>query len=173
MRSILSTICLLFFLIQIAEAQMNESFSDRLFFGGNFGAGFSKDVVSLDISPIIGYRFTERFQAGPGLIYQYYKFFDLSTNNYGGKIFARYFLIPNAFAHTEIENLNLKFFEIDGAGKLTSTRRNVQSVFIGGGYRQMLGRIGGLDLLLLYNINENRFSPYQNPLIRIGFVSGF
>ncbi len=161
------------FQLQNSFAQKGEPFVDRLFFGGNFGASFSSEFTSVDISPIIGYRFTEKFQAGPGIIYQYLSFQNLSTNNYGAKIFARYFLLPNIYAQTELENLNLKFFERDPTGKIVGNRRNVQSLFIGGGYRQMIGRLGGIDFQLLYNINQNRFSPYQNPLIRIGFVSGF
>jgi hypothetical protein len=51
-------------------------------------------------------------------------------------------------------------------------RTNVFGLYVGGGYRQPLGENSSLNILLLYNLNQDRNSPYQNPIVRIGFGFG-
>ena len=89
---------------------------------------------------------------------------------YGGSVFARYNILENLFAYTEYEILNLD--APDPLNPYRLRRTNVTSVFVGGGYRQMLGNNSSLNLMLLYNLNESTNSPYQNPIIRIGFGFG-
>ncbi len=159
-------------------AQDTRPFKDRLYFGGNFGVSFGSTgrerLTTLDISPVVGYKFTDRFMAGPGLVYQYVNYQDkllkinLNFNNYGAKVFGRYRITESLFAHTELEELSREFFEDN-----TSKRVNVFSFLVGGGYRQMLGSNSSIDLLVLFNLNDNRFSPYPNPIIRAGFGIGF
>ena len=76
-------------------------------------------------------------------------------------------IIENLFAHAEVEVLNMEVPEI-----YRYVRKNVTSVFLGGGYRQMLGERASVNILFLYNVNESRYSPYRNPVLRIGFGIG-
>ena len=64
--------------------QDKPSFKDRLFFGGGFGLTVGS-VTHVDISPMVGYRITDRFSAGIGLSYQYYKYpaYNIKTSIYG------------------------------------------------------------------------------------------
>src|SRR5688572_11858407 len=77
------------------EAQYSENFSDRLFFGGNFGLQFGS-YTYVDISPMVGYKITERLAAGVGATYIYYSVDDhvynlnYKTHIYGGSIFSRF-----------------------------------------------------------------------------------
>jgi hypothetical protein len=181
-RRLLATL-LLGFLATLLNAQpapqplpavgAGERFRDRLFFGGNFGLQFGTQTI-IEVAPIVGYRLTDRLAAGVGGKYIYYRFrsapFEYSTNMYGGSVFARYNILENLFAYTEYEILNLD--APDPLNPYALRRTNVTSVFVGGGYRQLLGTRSSLNLMLLYNLNESTNSPYQNPILRIGFGFG-
>jgi len=156
------------------SASSGGSFKDNLFFGGSLGLQFGSQTY-VELAPIIGYSITERLAAGLGIKYIYYHFkdeyynYNYSTNIYGGGPFLRYFVLEGLFLHTEVEVLNM---EVPDPYYIKYTRENITSVFVGGGYRQMMGARSALDLLLLFNVNENRNSPYVNPILRIGFGFG-
>lgn len=168
------------------SAQESSAFAiDRFYFGGNFGFGASSGTgyssTYLNISPIVGYKFTDRIIAGPGFIYQSFvtkvksPSFTIRSQDYGWKLFGRYFILENIFAHVEPEWLSMEYWDgsIDASNKPVTNRINVFSMFVGGGYRQMIGENTGIDLLFLYNINDNIYSPYSNPILRLGFGLGF
>ncbi|MBK9045856.1 MAG: hypothetical protein IPL74_03855 [Bacteroidetes bacterium] len=46
-------------------------------------------------------------------------------------------------------------------------------MLVGGGYAQEIGANASLVLMLLWNLTEEQYSPYQNPIIRIGINAGF
>lgn len=145
----------------------DKSFSDRVFFGGNLGLQFGT-YTFIDVSPLVGYEITEKLSAGVGFTYLYYKdrIYDYSTNIYGGRVFTRYNIIENFFAHGEYEILNLETFD------LIDKRMNITNILVGGGYRQHIGGRTYFNLLVLWNINESAYSPYQNPIIRGGISFG-
>jgi len=152
-----------------------EKSLNRFFWGGNLGFGASSDVVQIDLSPLIGYNITEKFAAGMGVTYQYYKdsrFINvkIETNIYGGRCFLRYFVWNDIFIHAEYELLSLesKYFNPNYTNA-NNDRFFVNSIFLGGGYRMMIGESASINLLLLWNINESSTSPYTNPVLRIGF----
>ena len=143
---------------------------EKVFVGGNMGLQFGR-VTFVDVSPLVGYRVTERFSAGIGFTYQYYKYNDkiysFETNVYGGRVFGRYFFTDNFFAHSEYEVLNLEAFD------LTPPQRvNVESLLVGGGLMQRFGSNSGITAMILYNFTESYYTPYRNPIIRVGMVFG-
>lgn len=154
--------------------QSGETFWDKVYFGGNFGLQFGNQTL-VDINPLVGYRLTEKLSVGFSATYIYYHItdsyyqLDYSTNIYGGSIFTRYYLLENIFAHVEGEVLNL---EVPDYFRNRFVRENIFGFYVGGGYRQPLGDRSSLNILLLYNLNEDRNSPYQNPIIRVGFGFG-
>jgi len=118
---------------------------------------------------------------------------DLKNNIYGGSVFARYFLtgigipvIENMFLHAEVEPL---IFSNDyklvnpNQGDFRDAYYNyyikeneqvtITSYFLGGGLRQMITDRSYLYIEVLWNFNEELYSPYSNPRIRIGFAAGF
>jgi len=147
-----------------------QNFLDKVYFGGNFGLQFGT-VTFIDISPLAGYRFTEKFSAGLGVTYQYYhykdRFYDLETNVYGGRIFGRYLFTEYLFGHAEYEFLNLEAFDF-----FPPRRVDVISILAGGGYLQRFGRNSAIVAMILYNFTESAYTPYQNPIIRIGVNIG-
>ncbi len=147
-----------------------SDFWDKFYTGGNLGVQFGT-VTFIDISPLIGYKITDRISAGVGATYQYYQYhdksYDLKTNVYGGRVFGRYFFTDNIFAHAEYEYLNLEAFDF-----YPRRRVDVGSLMAGGGYVQHFGEHSGIVAMILYNFTESVYTPYQNPIIRIGVNFG-
>jgi hypothetical protein len=148
-----------------------ERIIDNMFFGGNMGLQFGK-VTFFELSPLVGYNFTEKIAAGVGITYQYYRYkdktYEMETNVYGARVFGRYFFTDNLFGHVEYEHLNLEAFDF-----YPSRRVDVGSFLAGGGYFQRFNRNSGLVVMLLYNFTESVYTPYQNPIIRVGVNVGF
>lgn len=145
---------------------------DRVVMGGSFGAQFG-NITLVDLSPTIGYRFTDNLIAGFGVRYIYYeeRIFSntFKTNVYGGNIFSQYSFLENLLAHVEVEALNLEDISVF----TRETRRIwINSVFVGGGYQAPIGGNSFVNLLLLFNLTETENSPYSNPILRINFGFG-
>lgn len=181
-------VLLLVLSFSLLQAQWEEKppLRDRIFFGGNFGLQFGT-VTNIEISPLAGIYLTPRLAVGPGIKYEYFKsdypgFVPYETHIYGGTAFARYMAIKDLseaiglglnfgiFGHVEYEILSLesKYFEI-GAPPDAEGRFFLNSILIGGGVFQPIGRRGGFLFMVLWNLNETASSPYSNPIFRIGF----
>ena len=161
--------------------------SDRIFFGGGLGLQFG-DVTLIDISPMVGYRITDKLAAGVTLTYKYYKYknypyysnspsYDLKANIYGGSLFSRYFLFENLFAQAEFEYLLYSFDDYNRNSGSSSYTKSVKTIdlpsfFLGGGYRQPIGGRTFFTITVLYNFSESPYSPYSNPIIRAGISIG-
>ncbi|MFM2206874.1 MAG: hypothetical protein RL213_849 [Bacteroidota bacterium] len=145
------------------------SLKDRIYFGGNFGLQFGTQTV-IDINPICGYRLTPKFSAGIGVKYLYYRYKDryqmYETDIYGGSVFGRYEVTQSIFAYSEYELINLAVFDP------YERRIDIGSMFVGGGYSQRLGGRSSIYLMVLFNLNESSYSPYDNPVFRMGVGIG-
>lgn len=145
-------------------------FWDKVYVGGNIGLQFGT-VTFIEVSPLAGYKFTEDFSAGVGITYQYYRykdnFYDFETNVYGARVFGRYLFTDNLFGHVEYEHLSLEAFDF-----FPRRRVEVGSLLAGGGYMQRLGANSAIVAMILYNFTESVYTPYQNPIIRIGVNIG-
>jgi len=161
-------------------------FNQRLVFGGGFGMQFG-NVTLLDLSPSIGYRVTDQLTLGTGISYKYNhikdytldlnsgKWYDYNSNVFGGSIWSRYYLLQNIFAHAEIEQLRINYKYTSFSSTTPTNIKSgvdVTSVLVGGGYRQPLGGHVFFNILILFNLNETEFSPYNNPIIRAGVSVG-
>ncbi|CAN5913250.1 hypothetical protein BH11BAC7_BH11BAC7_23150 [soil metagenome] len=148
------------------------SLKDHLVYGGNFGLNFG-NVTSISVSPMIGYKVTDKFTPGIGLTYNYLRFNYQGYRSdpihiYGGSIWARYYILENIFLHGEYEALNAEWDPYVHPGY----RYNLNSALIGGGYRQSFGNLASY-VLVLYNVTYTEDSPYPSPLIiRVGFGFG-
>ncbi len=167
----------------ISKAQ--RSFDSKFFTGGNLGLQIGT-VTLIDVSPIIGYRLTEDIDIGVGLTYKYYNnknylqyfnnYYGVESNIYGGSLFARYHITEAIFAHVEVEDLEYSFNDyIIYPTSLVTQKKTVEvpGIFVGIGYRQKLGENSYLTIMLLYNLNETHYSPYTNPLLKVGYTIGF
>lgn len=144
---------------------------DRMFFGGNLGLQFGT-VTFVDISPLAGVMLTPRLSTGLGITYQYYddnRFYGSNGSSYGGRVFGRYNVLPNIFAHMEYENINWKTYNLVAED---FRRTWSDALFVGGGYFAPFGRRGGANFSVLYNLLYDRTTSYYNEpyVIRVGFV---
>jgi len=148
----------------------------NVFFGGNLQLQFGTQTV-VNVSPMVGYKFTERLHAGVGGTYLYTSDsrYNYSRTIYGGNIFGRYILHPNFFGQAEIEALNLSDLIIyTDPATLTITVKEgkrywADSYLIGLGYRMPMGERASANIMIMWNLNQNSKSPYENPIMRIGF----
>lgn len=149
---------------------------DRIVFGGGLALQFGNATL-IDISPIIGYKLTDRLIIGTGLTYKYNYIKDYyyapatnyQSNTFGGSIWGRYYVLENFFAHTEVEQLHTSYSLTPNGG---SEAIDITSVLIGGGYRQRISQRVSFNIMVLYNLNDSPFSPYSNPIIRAGINVG-
>ncbi len=172
-------------LAQISRSASPDPVSDqgfdpsRLVFGGNFWAQFGNNTF-VDISPLVGYRITDRLTAGAGLTYIYSKrqyllptggTFTQKNSWYGGRLYARYTVFNNVFIHGEYEILNFEYFD---NLTLETDRIWFGSPIVGAGYLMPTGSRGAFMISALYVLNaDNPRSPYyySSPFqFRVGFV---
>jgi hypothetical protein len=154
----------------------------RMSFGGYLGAQFGT-VTMIDVSPIVGYDLTEKFQLGVGGTFQYYRYKDpnysayqYKSTAYGANLYGRYFIWNELFAHVEYAPLYVNYYDFfdDGSGNpiMTQDATWVHDFLVGGGYRQWIGNTAFITIMMLWNVNESYYSPYRNPIIKIGVGAG-
>lgn len=138
------------------------------FVGGMLGGSFSDNGGSFEVSPLVGYKVTPDFHVGTRLTYIYSKYYGKSFNDYGASLFARHRFLNFLFAHVEYEVLSVEYINLN----YENERRTINSLFVGGGLFQSMGGRGFATIAILYNLLETQYSPYSNPVIRIGFGVG-
>jgi hypothetical protein len=151
--------------------------------GGNIGLQFGT-VTYIDISPIVGYYITPRLLTGVGLTYQYFNdsySTGYSTHIFGGRTFTNYALVEHIgrnlriksditiFVHAEYEALNIGR-DFTKAKNVGATKRFwLNGILLGGGIRKPIGKRSSFNFAVLYNILADSRTPYDNPIVRIGF----
>ena len=158
---------------QSEPPKVKKPFKERLVFGGGATVNFYNGQTILGLSPIVGYKVTQRYIAGLGLSYLYISADQYRANNYAASVFNRFSVIEEIFLHAEFEY---------GTSRITIDRLNGEEKFsveypallVGGGYRQSGGGNIGISFTVLYDILQDRNSPYQQGLIyRGGIFVGF
>lgn len=154
-----------------SKPPVEKSFSDRLFSGGGLGLSFGT-ITQINVSPMIGYEITEKWAAGLGGTYIYYRDnrYDASTNILGGRLFSQYYITESILLHSEYELISFEDYLNEG-------RINVKSLLGGAGYRSRVGGNSFIYILALYNFgNPFGTNPpgyfISNPVLRMGFSFG-
>ena len=163
---------------------------DKLILGGSLNGFFGNGYVNAGISPIVGYRITDRLSAGVGLGYQFYQQPQADPTNSDHILYAyeniiypsiwgRYFFYRNFFtdATLEYDFINVKqpaynvFTNVEGTQKFNATNT---CLLLGIGVKQPLG--GRLFVYgeMIYDVLQGKYSPYPQgaPDLRIGFGVG-
>jgi hypothetical protein len=166
--------CSLFviFMFNFTFAQKEKvKLNDRHYIGGSLGLQFGS-VVNININPHYGFYIANRFSAGLGGSYQYYKnsFYNppFKLNIYGGSAFCRFDIIDELFLQAEYE---LLYYETDIYSPMRQNEKIYAEGVLGGlGYRQFVSSesFNNVYIMLLYNFNETQFTPYSNPVLRFG-----
>jgi hypothetical protein len=151
-----------------------NKFTDKLYWGGNFGLSFGT-YTYIQIAPVVSYAVNDNFYVGTGMDYTYFKDSRNSfLNTYEGsiwapKVFARYF-VGDFFGHVEFQQIYYKnVYNIVNPNEMVSESH----YYAGGGYRSWVGNNSFMFVMLLFDLERSDFYFGDNPLIQIGFSSGF
>jgi len=161
-----------------SDKQSASSFDKRkLFFGGNIGMSFG-DYTLVDISPQVGYAFSQYFSAGAGVSFTY-----LNKENYNYE-FTRTYLGMNVFANA----YPMKYIALSlqpgvdymwasdtyANGAKITLNKAIPTFVVGAGVRIPVGNTGGMIMMLKYDLVQNEHSPYGNTVFySVGYVIGF
>ncbi len=144
---------------------------ERVFVGGFVGLSFGTFTL-VSIHGHGGFRLTNRLSAGIGANYQYANDSFMggesySTHTYGFGAFARFSLVSDLFLHGELERLNVESrvpFVLDPRPPRTTENNPL----LGLGYGLRISEKARLNVLLLYNFNNQSQVYFDNPFIRVG-----
>jgi hypothetical protein len=155
----------------VAEA---ASSPQKVYYGMTLGMNFG-DYFRISVQPMIGYTFTPKLSGGLKFAYEYIedKRYDVTYtgSNYGGSVFARYRVIPQAYLHTEFAYMSY------GAQTYanTSERFGVPFLLVGGGLVQRVGSSVSMYAEVLVDVLQDDKSPYEDwtPWVSVGASVGF
>lgn len=162
------------------EETASPPFRDRLFYGGNVGLTLGT-ITDVQISPVVGYWLLPRIAVAIGPTYRYYKYQYDKTSIYGGKTYIQIVLIEDInsvlpvgvhtgiFIQAEDELLSLKTSYWKYPPYL-SDRFYVNTVLLGGGISQQVGRRSTIDFAILWPLNDSSYEIYSKPEIRVSFI---
>lgn len=152
---------------------------ERMFFGGSFGLQFGT-LTNIQVSPIVGLWVLPRLALAAGPSFTYYKYYDDKTTMYGGKGYAQFVLLRDLnnvlpvgihtgiFVHLEDEVLSLESADWQNP-PYASDRFTVNTLLLGGGLSQQLGRRSSMNIMILWALQDSGYAIYDYPEIRISF----
>ncbi|HMG94592.1 MAG TPA: hypothetical protein VK589_31250 [Chryseolinea sp.] len=179
---IMFTLCGTLVFAQWGEEQLSDKpdWKERIFTGGGIGGSFGSYYDYISVSPLVGYRITQKLAGGVQFQYRYthYKTYtpDFSTNDFGVSPFLRFSIFGPLFLHAEYEYLSYQY-PISAQGD--KARKGFNSFMAGGGFFQPVGRHAGIYAVALYNFSykdptSSDFYPYNSPwILRVGITAGF
>ncbi|MEM9895952.1 MAG: hypothetical protein AAF789_06245, partial [Bacteroidota bacterium] len=127
MKKVLTVLLLLVLFSSIAQKRRPGNLLDRFYIAPGVGFNLTtEDFLSISASPQVGYKITDAYSAGIGIIYQYVRFNDLTFNNYGWSVFNRLNVTDQFFLYGEFERLN---YEFNLPPSLETDRANYNSIF--------------------------------------------
>jgi hypothetical protein len=154
---------------------------ERIFFGGSFGLQLGT-YTSIEINPVVGIWLLPRLAVAAGPGYEYMKYQNISTSIFSARGYLQFAVLKDIdkfiplgvhssiIFHAEDELLNLD----SDYWQTNVTRREdrffVNSLLVGGGLSQQIGRRGSFNILVLWVITDSGYDIYNNPEIRIGFT---
>jgi hypothetical protein len=160
-----------------------QRFSERLVFGGDIGLSFGS-ITYIKLAPVVGYRLTDRLTAGVGPIYIYenYRNYNLETSTYGGKAVVSFTIIHGSnlpvnlglgdivlHAENEVINIEPLYYNPYTFDYFFGNRLWIDDVLLGGGLSQSIGGKFGVSIFILWDVTQNKYSPYSNPIFKFGF----
>ena len=191
MKYLLKLNLLAFFLISFSEVAITQNtaersdrdtdFSGKFWYGGGLGLGLTGSTFKIGLSPMIGYKITQRFSTGVRIPLEYTHFklgnpdgnaLSFSNLDFGIGAFSRYKIFQNIFSHAEYQHLWLEqpvtsggslLLDPSDSHSILSEKLGENQVNLGLGYTSGRGNLG-YEISLLYNVLEGPNSlqtPWQ------------
>jgi hypothetical protein len=134
--------------------------TNRLIFGGEIGLSFGT-ITYIKLAPLVGYRD-----------------YHLETSTYGAKVVVSFTVLkasdlPKGLSlgdiavHVENEFLNVAVY--DPYYTQFTDRVWIDNLLVGAGIVQSLGGRFGISVFILWDVTQNIYSPYSNPILKFGF----
>lgn len=156
-----------------------SSIKDRFYVGGWLGAAFGDVVSSAQVAPEVGFIVVPKFHLGGSLVYRYRKDKrfepDLSTTQWGGALYGRYFVYSPIFLQAGVEQISWEFPVSTPEGDLSVIDADHTAVLVGPGFALPLGPKVASYMTFLYDVNYDSSgpNPYDRPwMIRVGVGIG-
>jgi hypothetical protein len=155
-------------------------FRERLFFGGSFGLQFGT-ITDIEVSPLAGLWVLPRLAVAVGPKYRFYKDPVDRTSIYGGRAYTQLVVIQDLnniipvglhlglFLHAEDELLSLQSSFWNNT-HVTTDRFTINTVLVGAGISQPMGRRASLNMMALWALNDSLYGLYSSPEIRVTFI---
>jgi hypothetical protein len=158
------------------KAERFAAFREKIFFGGNFNVFFTTNASVVSLNPSVGYKITDKFHAGTGMMFSYYSssFAGQRFNSlfYGPHVFARYFISEGIYFQAQYDRL---YQPLINYSQGTVEQGWMDYYLAGAGIRRRFSSRAFWVASIMYNFNykANQPSAYINPLIQFGIFSGF
>jgi hypothetical protein len=158
---------------------------NKWYYGGTVGFNFWSDYFYLSVNPLVGYNVSQQFSVGGKIQYAYINdkrnnYADVTSHNYGASIFSRYRPIQPIYLHAEFEygsyeEHTIYYYPLTQKTKIESKRNWVPFLYLGGGYVQQLSPNASVYVEVLFDVIQDKNSPYENwdPIISVGGGIGF
>lgn len=155
----------------VKKAPQRSSFDpSRLEFGGSLGLQFG-DYTTVNISPEIGYRFTNYLSAGIGIGYTYASEdrYNLEIKEHYGSFNVYGTLYPTSFLIFSVRpEMSRVWQTVKYRDYSVSDSKFVPSVVVGGGVR-----LGPMVVQIKYDVVQDDYSPYGNRIFySVGYTIG-
>ncbi len=147
--------------------------------GGFVNAGFSSDLIVIDLSPIVTYRPVQWFEVGAGFLYQYINLLNYypapysefnKYHTFGGRVFPRAYVWKGLFVQPEYMLISGEVVVLDYLGyPVDKFRKTFHNLFAGGGYNFEISDRTSLTMLISVNLTTNDLMPYRRPIYSFGF----
>lgn len=152
---------------QKRSSLQGESFWKRLVIGGNFNLT-ETNPVSIDFSPVLGWKFNKLFELGVTGTYRARFGADKSGINtfesedvYGYSAYANHMAFKNFFGYIEFENIS----QVTGTDE-DKSRDWHQNLLVGIGQKFMVAKFLEMQAIISYNfLHDNRDGVYNSPVV--------
>ena len=151
------------------DSKQKPSWKDKVVTGGDVIVSISTGATQLGLSPILGYRITDRYTAGIGVTYIYGSFPSFTVQQFGGRIFNRFMVLEELFLQAELEQSR---YTIDYELQRQRETLSFPALLLGGGYRNSIGGNSSVSIMVLYDVLQDPRSIYNGPIIRGGVNIG-
>ena len=141
------------------------SFKKHLRFGGSVQASFGNNYTTIGVAPSVLYDFYNGFYAGLGASYYHSKskYYDYTSNVYGGSVIALYNLLKVIQLSAEFEQLKVNYSQ----GRFDDSYW-VSGLYAGIAYRSRNISIG-IRYDLLFDDKKSFYGDAISPVVRIYF----
>lgn len=169
----------------------NRRFRDKIFFGGSIGLMIG-EVTRIDVLPVVGMWVLPEWSLGVAGRYSYHRqragVIGAAANVYQTHIwgvsgFTQILPIPDfhkAFGvdirggiifHGEYEGMYLDRSIADPFSEEESGKGWINMYLLGGGWHQIIGERSAINILVLWDLTSNDYSPYStNPILRLSLT---